>query len=344
MRTSIGRALELHVLLLEGELLAGRDLQHLLDEIEPGDELGHRMLHLEPRVHLEEIEIAVLVDDELDRAGGVVTDRLGQSDGLRSHRRARLGVEERARRLLDHLLIAALDRAFALIEMNDVAVLVAEHLDLDMPRLLDIFLDEHAVVAEARLGLRLRRDEAFLHLLAAIGDAHALAAAAGAGLDHHRIADLVGDLDRLLGVLDHAEMTGNRRDLRLRRELLRLDLVAHRLDGLDVGSDKHDAGLFERPGEGGVLRQEAVAGMDRLGAGRLGRGDDLADIEIGLGGLRRADRNGLVGHIDVQRVAVGLGIDRHGLDAEPARGPDDAAGDLAPIGDEQASRTWGPRP
>ena len=180
------------------------------------------MLHLEPRVHLEEIEIAVLVDDELDRAGGVVADRLGQRDGLRAHRLARLGVEERARRLLDDLLIAPLDRAFALIEMDDITVLVAEHLDLDMPRLLDIFLDEHAVVAEARLGLGLRRGEAFLHLLAAIGDAHALAAAAGARLDHHRIADLVGDLDRLLGVLDHAEMARHGRDLGLGRELLRL--------------------------------------------------------------------------------------------------------------------------
>ena len=322
----------------------GGDLQHLLDQVEPGDELGDRVLHLKPRVHLEEIEIALLVDDELDGAGRVVADRLGERHGLRAHRLARLGVEERARRLLDDLLVAPLDRAFALAEMDDIAVLVAEHLDLDMPRLLDIFLDEHAVVAEARLGLGLRRVEAFLHLLAAIGDAHALAAAAGGRLDHHRIADLVGDLDRFLGVLDHAEMAGNGRDLGLGRELLRLDLVAHRLDGFDVGPDKDDAGLFERAREGGILGEKAVARMDRLGAGRLGGGDDLADIEIGLGGLRRADRHGLVGHVDMQRVAVRLGIDGHGLDAEPARGPDDAAGDLAPIGDQKLGEHAGPRP
>ena len=58
--------------------------------------------------------------------------------------------------------------------------------------------------------------------------------------------------------------------------------------------------------------------MDRLGAGRLGGGDDLVDIEIGLRGLRRADRNGLIGHVDMQRVAVGVGIDRDGLDAQAA--------------------------
>ena len=70
----------------------------------------------------------------------------------------------------------------------------------------------------------------------------------------------------------------------------------------------------------------------------------LSIIEIGLRGLRRADRYGLIGHLDMQRVAVGLGIDRHGLDAEPARGPDDAAGDFAPIGDEKLGEHAAPAP
>ena len=293
------------------------------------------MLDLKPRVHLKKIEVAVLVDDELDGAGRVVADGLGECDRLRAHRLARLGVEERARRLLHDLLIAPLDRAFPLAEMNDIAMLVAEHLDLDMARLLDIFLDEHAIVAEARLGLAPGRRVSLGDLLGAIGDAHALAAAAGRGLDHDRKADLLGDLDRLLGVLDHAEMAGHGRDLGLGGELLRLDLVAHGLDGLDVRPDEHDAGLLERARKGSVLGEKPVARMNGLRAGRLGRGHDLGDIEIGLRGLRRADGYGLIGHLHVQRVAVGLGIDGHGLDAEPARGPDDAAGDFAPIGDEK---------
>ena len=74
--------------------------------------------------------------------------------------------------------------------------------------------------------------------------------------------------------------------------------------------------------------------MDSVGAGLLGRGDDLADVEIGLARPRRADAHRLVGHIDMQRVAVGVGIDRDGGDAEPPRRPDDAAGDFAAIGDE----------
>ena len=65
----------------------------------------------------------------------VVAHRLGQRDRLLAHLLARRGVEQRRRRLLHDLLVAALDRAFALAEMDDVAVLVAQHLDLDMARI-----------------------------------------------------------------------------------------------------------------------------------------------------------------------------------------------------------------
>ena len=134
----------------EGERLAGGDADHLLDQVEPGDAFGDRVLDLQPRVHLEEVEAAVLADDELDRAGRLVVDRLRERDRLLAHRPARRVVEERARRLLDHLLVAALDRALALPQVDAVPVRIAEHLDLDVARLLDELLDEDAVVAEAR--------------------------------------------------------------------------------------------------------------------------------------------------------------------------------------------------
>ena len=87
--------------------------------------------------------------DEFDRAGAVVADRFGERDRLLAHLRPRRRVEQRARRFLDDFLIAPLDRAFALAEIDDVAVLVAEHLDFDVARIGDEFLDENAIVAEA---------------------------------------------------------------------------------------------------------------------------------------------------------------------------------------------------
>ena len=86
--------------------------------------------------------------------------------------------------------MAALDRALALAEMHDGAVVVGEHLHLDVARPLDVALEEQPVVAEgaARLARRRRRSAASSVALVA-HDAHALAAAAGGGLDQQRIAE-----------------------------------------------------------------------------------------------------------------------------------------------------------
>ena len=64
------------------------------------------------------IEAPVLAGDELDSAGAVVTDGLGERDRLLAHFRARLRVEKRAGRFLDDFLVAALDRALAFAEID----------------------------------------------------------------------------------------------------------------------------------------------------------------------------------------------------------------------------------
>ncbi len=87
-------------------------------------------------------------------------------------------------------------------------------------------------------------------------------------------------------------------------------------------------------GERFALGQEAVARMHGLGAGRLAGFDDLVHEQIGLRRRRRADVDGLVGHVDVQGIAIGVRIDRHRLDAHLARRLDDAAGDFAAVCDQ----------
>jgi hypothetical protein len=42
----------------------------------------------------------------------------------------------------------------------------------------------------------------------------------------------------------------------------------------------------------------------------------------------------LVGHFDMQRRSVSIGVDRNGLDAQPAGRLDDATGNLAPVRDQ----------
>ena len=137
-----GEALE------EGQLLARGHAHLLLDEVDAGRELGHRMLDLQARVHLEEIEAALRVGHELDRAGADVAHGGGERHRRLAHVAPQLGAHERARRLLDDLLVAALDGALALAEPGVVPVPVAEYLDLDVARALDELLDVEVGVVE----------------------------------------------------------------------------------------------------------------------------------------------------------------------------------------------------
>jgi hypothetical protein len=72
--------------------LAGGDAQLPFDQILAGDHFGDRVLDLQAGVHFHEVERAVLIGDELDRAGADVADRLGGGDGGFAHLAAAFGV------------------------------------------------------------------------------------------------------------------------------------------------------------------------------------------------------------------------------------------------------------
>ena len=61
----------------------------------------------------------------------------------------------------------------------------------------------------------------------------------------------------------------------------------------------------------------------------------LSPTQIALARRRRPDMHRLVRHAHVQRLGVGVGIDRDRADPQPPRGADHPAGDLAAVGDEQ---------
>src|SRR6476660_3105523 len=116
-------AVELHVALGQLELAAGGDADLLEYEIDVGDHLGHGMLDLDTGVHLDEVEPAVLVE-ELDRADAELLQvahrlRHGLADLV-----ARRLVERGGVAFLPDLLVAALQRAVALAQMNGAAMAV----------------------------------------------------------------------------------------------------------------------------------------------------------------------------------------------------------------------------
>ena len=105
------------------------------------------MLDLHARVHLDEVERAVL-EQELEGADAVVADLPAGLGAALADLGDQSAGRSRRRRLLEHLLVAALQRAVAAAEPERVAVCVGEHLDLDMARVAEELLDVDLRVAE----------------------------------------------------------------------------------------------------------------------------------------------------------------------------------------------------
>jgi hypothetical protein len=334
IRHSIGMAAELDVALAERQLLARGDAQLGLDDVDAGDHLGDRVFHLHARVHLDEEELALLVQ-ELEGAGAAVADlaaglcaAIADPGHLARRQPGRRG-------LFDDLLVAALHRAVAGPEGDRVAVLVRENLHLDVARVLEVLLHVDRRVAERRAGFATRRADGVEQRGLGVDDAHAAPATAAGRLDDHRVADAAGDPDDLLRVVGQRTLDARHdRHARLLHRDLGADLVAHHPDGVGPRTDEHEAALLDALGEIGVLGQEAVAGVDRLGVGDLGRADDRGHVQVAVGGRRRPDADGLVGEAHVLGVGVGLGMHGDGLHTQLATGAEDAQGDLAPVGDQ----------
>ena len=265
----------------------------------------------------------VEVGEELDRAGVDVARLARERDRLRAEALAQLRRDGGGGGLLDDLLVAALERALALAEVDDVAVRVADHLHLDVAGAGEEALDEHAVAAEARQRLPPGRGQRLLEITGAVDDAHSAAAAAGRGLDQQGIGDAVV-ARRLLGVALED------RDAGADGGLLRAHLVADQVDRLGRRPDEHQPGVAARARQPGVLRQEAVARVDRLRAAAQRRRDDVLDRQVGLDAQRG------VGLADVRRRAVGVRVERDRPDAQAPQRPDQPPGDLAAVGDHDA--------
>ncbi|MNS75691.1 hypothetical protein D3C72_1092180 [compost metagenome] len=211
---------------------------------------------------------------------------------------------------------------------------IGKDLHFHMSRPLQIFFDQHAVIAEGgqRLAFcagKFRRKFAFLP-----HDAHALAAAAGRGLEQNGITYSVRFTAKPLFRLILTVKAGNDGNARLRHQRFRLAFPAHGADRCRRRANENKTGGGTGFGETGIFREETITRMDRFRAGRFCGGDDFFAVEIGSTRGRGANGDCLVGQCHMHGVTVGIRIDGNGAYAHLGGGADDAAGDFAPVGDQ----------
>ena len=164
--------------------------------------------------------------------------------------------------------------------------------------------------------------------------AHATPTATGAGLDHQWEADAFGFPLQGGIVLGTALITGDARYAGVEHGEFGQAFAAHQFDRLGAGADEGERGLLAGAGEVGVFREEAVAGVNGVGAGQLGGGEDGLCVQVGLVDGRRADVYGFVGHLHVQGIGIRVAVHGHGAVAEGLGSALDAAGDFTAVGDQ----------
>ncbi len=243
-------------------VLAGCNPKLLSHQIASEANLGHRMLDLQARVDLEEVELAIL-EEELDGAGALISDRAGQPNRRVTDSCANIFVDRNRGRFLDELLMAALNRAFAFTECDDFAVAVAEDLHLDVTRSGEILLDENSPVTKCRLRLMRR---GFRYSFEGTTLLH------NASRDrHHRLTRLTemgypafftnAFTGADVGQVSMPGTTGTFASTASRRAAT-LSPTASIAD--DDGPTKNKPGFFNRACEGGAIGKKSVAGMNRI--------------------------------------------------------------------------------
>ena len=122
------------------------------DKVQSGHELGNGVLDLEARIHLEKVEFASLIEQELNGPCAAVVNVACSGDCRRTHSLTQFWCHYGARRLLYDLLVPPLYRAVALTEMHGISVRISKDLDLDMAGSQDRALKNQFIRSKGVLG------------------------------------------------------------------------------------------------------------------------------------------------------------------------------------------------
>src|SRR5258708_3325038 len=79
--------------------------------------------------------------------------------------------------------------------------------------------------------------------------------------------------------------------------------------------------------------------MDRVNVEDFGSADDRGNVEVALGRRRGPDAGRFVGKANVERISVNVAVHGDGADTHLFAGPDNSAGDLATVGDQNLTKS-----
>ena len=139
----------------------------------------------------------------------------------------------------------------------------------------------------------------------------------------------------MLGALILPHISGRYGDARSDHQRLGGILKAHGADAGGRCADPDQPCRLDGFGELGILRQKAIARMDRGRARLLRRGENFLRDKVAFAGGGRSDAHRLVRLAHEGHSCVDVAMDCDRANAQASGGADDPAGDLAPVGDKK---------
>src|SRR5689334_2720756 len=159
-----------------------------------------------------------------------------------------------------------------------MAAMIGSNLQFNVAWLEKISFEVDTVIAERGLGFSLGRLEGSPEFFGAVHHPHAATASSCCRLNNDWISDLRGSVAGLLLALELTGASGCDRQASPGDDFPRLGLVPHERDVFRRGADELDADGFADFGKVGVFRQEAVTGMDGVGAGDFCGAQDVGNV------------------------------------------------------------------
>ena len=214
-------------------------------------------------------------------------DALGCLDGQEPHFFTHGIGEGDGRGFLQQLLVAALQGALTLTQMDDGAVVVRYDLHLDVPGTLNVML-------EVELGLlQVNYVQDIRQLLGVMCYEHALAAAAGYRLQDDRVAHFFSGFHCHL-IVGQGLAALCHRDAGWLHGCPCHVLVPYLADGDSQGAYPGEACLGDHVGKISVFGEKAVARVNGIRACLPSCPQDGLHVQVAFGGIGRADRVGKI--------------------------------------------------
>src|SRR6266851_4753779 len=228
----------------------------------------------------------------------------------------------------------ALDAALALSQAGDRAELVGKNLELDVVRVLHILFHVEVPVSKGGCSFRLGCIEQSRHLFFGANNSHTASAASRRSLNDYRKTHGTGPFQGLAVAAENTVRARKNGDTSLLHRPPRLLFFAHEASDFRMRPNKFHIAGFAHFGKVCVFGKQPVAGMDCIHICDFRRADDRRDIEIALRELRRADANSLICKAHVERIAVGLAIDRNRADAQLLAGANYPQSDFTAVSNQ----------